>query len=90
MASVYRTGRTTDERSGGKLVRGRRRTAARTPYDRPPAAPARVPPQKPNWLTGLIFPTSRMVATGATKLLSSMFGPDTSSSSSSSGSDSSS
>ncbi|KAG5531420.1 hypothetical protein RHGRI_026142 [Rhododendron griersonianum] len=93
MASVSRRRPTTNERSGagGKIVRGRQIAAARarTPYDRPVAA-GDAPSPNPNWLTGLIFPTSRIIATGATKLFSSVFGPETSSSSSSSGTDSSS
>ncbi|XP_058181017.1 uncharacterized protein LOC131299480 isoform X2 [Rhododendron vialii] len=93
MASVSRSRPTTNERSGagGKIVRGRQIAAARarTPYDRPVAAGG-APSPNPNWLTGLIFPTSRIIATGATKLFSSVFGPETSSSSSSSGTDSSS
>lgn len=72
-------------------MRGRQIAAARarTPYDRPVAASG-APSPNPNWLTGLIFPTSRIIATGATKIFSSVFGPETSSSSSSSGTDSSS
>ncbi|KAF7132575.1 hypothetical protein RHSIM_Rhsim09G0061700 [Rhododendron simsii] len=93
MASVSRSRPTTNERSGagGKIVRGRQIAAARarTPYDRPVAASG-APSPNPNWLTGLIFPTSRIIATGATKIFSSVFGPETSSSSSSSGTDSSS
>ncbi|GFZ08246.1 hypothetical protein Acr_20g0000540 [Actinidia rufa] len=88
MASIYRSRRTTDERSGGKIVRRRRIAAAKTPYDRP--IPENAPPQNPNWLTGFIFPTSRMIATSATKLISSIINSDNSSSSSSSASDSSS
>ncbi|XP_057467419.1 uncharacterized protein LOC130756821 isoform X1 [Actinidia eriantha] len=88
MASIYRSRRTTDERSGGKMVRRRRIAAAKTPYDRP--IPENAPPQNPNWLTGFIFPTSRMIATSATKLISSIINSDNSSSSSSSASDSSS
>ncbi|GMQ02622.1 hypothetical protein CsSME_00048757 [Camellia sinensis var. sinensis] len=92
MASISRTRRTTtttgDRSAGGKILRNRRIAAPKTPYDRPTPAPtpSRAPPQNPNWLSGLIFPTSRLIATGATKLLSSVFGPNTSSSSSSSGS----
>ncbi|KAF5936399.1 hypothetical protein HYC85_027528 [Camellia sinensis] len=92
MASISRTRRTTtttgDRSAGGKILRNRRIAAPKTPYDRPTPAPtpSSAPPQNPNWLSGLIFPTSRLIATGATKLLSSVFGPDTSSSSSSSGS----
>uniref|UniRef100_A0A5B6YZB1 Protein KAKU4 n=1 Tax=Davidia involucrata TaxID=16924 RepID=A0A5B6YZB1_DAVIN len=83
MATISRARRTADTRSCGKMVRGRRITAAKTPYDRPTLPPP-PPLQNPNWLTGLIFPTTRMIASGAGKLLSSVFAPDTSSSSSSS------
>ncbi|KAA8525802.1 hypothetical protein F0562_007657 [Nyssa sinensis] len=82
MATISGARRTADARSGRKMVRGRRTFAAKSPYDRPSLPPP--PPQNPNWLTALIFPTTRMIASGAGKLLSSVFGPDTSSSSSSS------
>ncbi|KAA8521419.1 hypothetical protein F0562_012089 [Nyssa sinensis] len=78
MATISRARRTADSRSGGKIVRGRRIAGAKTPYDRP-VLPS--PPQSPSWLTRLIFPATRMIASGAGKVLFSVFGPDTSSSS---------
>ncbi|XP_052209496.1 protein KAKU4 isoform X3 [Diospyros lotus] len=88
MASLSRRTRRppADDQSGGKLVRGRRIFASRTPYDRPtaPALSAATTAGTANdWLRGYILPTSRKIASGATRLLSSIFGPDTSSSSSS-------
>lgn len=74
-------------RSGGKIVNRRRwRFSKSTPYDRPPPPPA---PESPNWLTGVVFPATRTIVSGAAKLLSSVF-DSSSSSSSSSASDSSS
>lgn len=57
--------------------------AARTPYDRPSLEPP--VPENPSWLVS----TTRMIASGAGKLISSVFGSDSSSSSSSSSSASS-
>ncbi|CAK9149835.1 unnamed protein product [Ilex paraguariensis] len=84
MASISRPTRTTVARSGGKIVRRRRTAAAKTPYDRAPPPP---PPKGPNWLTGLVLPATKMIASGAGRLLSSVFTADTSSSSSSSSED---
>lgn len=84
MATISRARRADELRSGGKIVRNRRIAALRTPYDRPTLrAPV---PASPNWLSA----ATRMIATGAGKFISSVFGPESSSSSSSSGSDSSS
>ncbi|XP_059640644.1 uncharacterized protein LOC132282850 isoform X3 [Cornus florida] len=70
MSTIFRA-----RQSGGKMVRDRRMAAPKSPYDRP------TPPQNhPHWFTGLVFPATRMIATGAGKLLSSVL-LDTSSSS---------
>ncbi|XP_059662968.1 protein KAKU4 isoform X2 [Cornus florida] len=84
MATVSRTRRTADARSGGKIVRDRRIAAAKTPYDRPTLP---TPTQNRNWLTGVVFPATRMIATGAGKLFSFVAGADSSSSSSDSDSE---
>ncbi|CAH9107607.1 unnamed protein product [Cuscuta epithymum] len=69
-------------RSGGKIVNKRhRKFSTFTPYDRPPPPPAQ---QSPNWLTGVVFPATRTIVSGAAKLLSSVFDSDSSSCSSSS------
>ena len=83
MATIFRARRTVEPRSGGKVARDRRIAAARTPYDRPSLEPP--VPENPSWLVS----TSRMIASGAGKLISSVFGSDSSSSSSSSSSASS-
>ncbi|CAH9108219.1 unnamed protein product [Cuscuta europaea] len=69
-------------RSGGKIVNKRhRKFSTFTPYDRPPPPPAQ---KSPNWLTGVVFPATRTIVSGAAKLLSSVFDSDSSSCSSSS------
>lgn len=91
MSSVYRPSRAADIGSGGKLVRSRRAAVRRTPYDRPPVASSPNPTsENPNWLSRLIYSPTRTIASGAGKLLSSVFSTDSSSCSSSSGSGSSS
>lgn len=65
------------------MTNRRRKLTIATPYDRPPQPP---PQESPNWLTGVIFPATRKIASGAAKILSTVF--DSSSSSSSSSSDS--
>ncbi|KAJ4835875.1 hypothetical protein Tsubulata_030854 [Turnera subulata] len=80
MASISGRGR-----SGGKIVRARRAAAPRTPYDRP--TPRLLPnsgPENPNWLSRLILSPSRLIVSGAGKVLSSVFGSESSASSSSS------
>ncbi|XP_011031358.1 PREDICTED: uncharacterized protein LOC105130507 isoform X2 [Populus euphratica] len=77
--------RLTEFKSGGKIVRPRRTTTRPTPYDRP--APRLSPistPQNPNWLSRFILSPSRIIATGAGKVLSTVFGSESSASSSSS------
>ncbi|KAK0571459.1 hypothetical protein LWI29_016323 [Acer saccharum] len=89
MSSISRPRRATELRSGGKLVRARRAAGPKTPYDRPTATFSPNPSyENPNWLSRLIYSPTRMIASGAGKLLSSVFTTDSSSSSSSaSGSD---
>lgn len=64
------------------MVRARRAAGARTPYERPrltnPGAP-----QNPSWLSRLLYSPTRMIASGAGKLLSTVFSPESSPSSSS-------
>ncbi|KAL5785852.1 hypothetical protein ACOSQ2_008244 [Xanthoceras sorbifolium] len=85
MDSISRPGRATEPRSGGKAVRTRRVAGRKTPYDRPPVAFSPIPSsENPNWLSRLIHSPTRMIASGAGKLLSSVFTTDSSSSSSSS------
>ncbi|XP_057959959.1 protein KAKU4 isoform X2 [Malania oleifera] len=82
MATVPRSRRAAEARSGGKVVKPRRVFATRTPYDRP-KVPSRAS-ESPGWLSGLVFPAAGMIASGAGKLISTVFGSDSSSSSSSS------
>ncbi|TQD83795.1 hypothetical protein C1H46_030676 [Malus baccata] len=82
-ATTSRSRRALDSRSGGKIVRPRRSAGARTPYDRPRLVnPA--PPENPSWFSRLIYSPTRKIASGAGKIISSVIGPDSSSSSSSS------
>ncbi|KAL9177178.1 hypothetical protein ABFS82_01G042300 [Erythranthe guttata] len=75
--STFRSG------AGGKIVTNRRKERlAATPYDRPPTQPSRPPPAKsPNWFTGIVVPSARALASGAGKILSSIFSESESSSS---------
>ncbi|WCJ30523.1 Protein KAKU4 [Euphorbia peplus] len=89
MASISRPSAAADDRrSGGKILRPRRTSAPtrRTPYDRPPN-PSPPPPQNPNWLSKLILSPTRIIASGAGKLLSALRSDSDSSSSSSSDGD---
>ncbi|XP_015885350.3 protein KAKU4 isoform X1 [Ziziphus jujuba] len=88
MDTISRSRQAIEPRSGGKIVRARRTAAARTPYDRPRRH--NPPPENPNWLSRLIFSPTRMITSGAGKLMSSVFSADSSSGSSSSSSSSSS
>ncbi|CAB4297150.1 unnamed protein product [Prunus armeniaca] len=81
MATISRSRRALEPRSGGKIVRPRRVAGARTPYDRPRLA--NPGPENPNWFSRLIYSPTRMIASGAGKIISSVFSPDSSSSSSS-------
>lgn len=54
--------------AGGKIVTNRRKQRlAVAPYDRPP------PPNSPNWFAGVVVPSARAIASGAGKILSSIF-----------------
>ncbi|KAG8375334.1 hypothetical protein BUALT_Bualt10G0089400 [Buddleja alternifolia] len=61
--------------AGGKIVTNRRKQRlSATPFDRPP--PRLYPPQPPkgpNWFTGVIIPSARALASGAGKIMSSIF-----------------
>ncbi|PIN00820.1 hypothetical protein CDL12_26680 [Handroanthus impetiginosus] len=74
--------------AGGKIVSNRRQQRlAATPYDRPPPQPfAHPPPRSPNWFTGIIVPSARALASGAGKILSTIFSESESSSSEDEGS----
>ncbi|KAI3453959.1 hypothetical protein Pfo_010622 [Paulownia fortunei] len=64
--------------AGGKIVTNRRKQRlTATPYDRPPP-----PPKSPNWITGVIIPSARALASGAGKIFSSAIFSDSESSSS--------
>lgn len=72
--------------SGGKILRTRRSRRPATPYDRPGLVTdpdPDSPPRNPNWLSKLILSPTRLIASGAGKVISSVFGPESSSSSSS-------
>ncbi|KAK4558749.1 hypothetical protein RGQ29_008144 [Quercus rubra] len=88
MSTIFRSRRATEPRSGGKMVRPRRAAGARTPYERPRLANPE--PENPNWLSRLIYSPTRTIATGAGKLLTNVFFPESSSSESESSSASSS
>ncbi|CAI9094800.1 OLC1v1030597C2 [Oldenlandia corymbosa var. corymbosa] len=87
MATVSGSDLPAGGRSGGKIIKKRWRRSATTPYDRPPPPPPgqEVPHGSPNWLTGVIFPATRMIASGAVKMISSVFDSSSSSSSDSEG-----
>lgn len=72
MASISGSRRLLEPRSGGKIVRRRRTETAKTPYDRPPP-PSNSASRSPNWLSRFVFSPTRFIATGAGKLLSSVF-----------------
>ncbi|KAJ0251815.1 Protein KAKU4 [Hirschfeldia incana] len=80
-------------RSGGKIVRPRRRAVVRTPYERP-APRSRDPPpppqQNPSWISRLVYKPVTVIASGAGKFISSVVFSESSSSSSEDGEDSSS
>ncbi|KAL9255020.1 KAKU4-like protein [Drosera capensis] len=71
--------------AGGKIVRNRRPPASeRTPYARPKVLreEEETNPGNPNWFSGLIRP-AKVIVSGAGKIVSAVFGPDSPSSSSS-------
>ncbi|KAI9097465.1 hypothetical protein K1719_025236 [Acacia pycnantha] len=88
MASISRSRLLPEPRSGGKIVRPRRVAAAKTPYDRP--TPSNSTSRSPSWLSRFVFSPTRSVASGAGKLLSTVFDLESSPTSSSSSSSSSS
>ncbi|XP_054788833.1 protein KAKU4 isoform X2 [Prosopis cineraria] len=88
MASISRSRRLPEPRSGGKIVRPRRAASAKTPYDRP--APSNSTSRSPSWLSRFVFSPTRSIASGAGKLLSTVFDLESSPTSSSSSSSSSS
>ncbi|XP_038898993.1 protein KAKU4 [Benincasa hispida] len=81
MASLPAYSEAGGSRSGGKIVRARRVQSRKTPYERP--GPSNLGPGgNPSWISKFIFSPTRTIATGAGKLLSSVFVSDSSSSSS--------
>ncbi|XP_031739005.1 protein KAKU4 isoform X2 [Cucumis sativus] len=86
MASFPAYGGAAGPRSGGKIVRARRVQTRKTPYERP--GPSNLGPgENPSWISKFIFSPTRTIASGAGKLLSSVFVSDSSSSSSESDSE---
>ncbi|KAK4755968.1 hypothetical protein SAY87_009725 [Trapa incisa] len=59
-------------RSGGKMPQPRRGARITTPYDRPPNTNLRA--ENPSWISKLILSPTRVIVSGAGKLLSSVFG----------------
>ncbi|KAK8535494.1 hypothetical protein V6N13_081620 [Hibiscus sabdariffa] len=86
MASISGAAQRRQPRSGGKIVRPRRTMSRTTPYDRPRLLNST--DQNPNWISRHIFSPTRAIVSGATRVLSSVFGFESSSSSSSSDPDS--
>ncbi|KAL5559378.1 hypothetical protein UlMin_035589 [Ulmus minor] len=78
MASISRSRRNFEARSGGKILRPRRSAARRTPYERPSFS--NPDPENPSWLSKIIFSPTRMIASGAGKLITSVFSQESSSS----------
>ncbi|KAF8074327.1 hypothetical protein N665_1113s0008 [Sinapis alba] len=76
-------------RTGGKIVRPRRSSVVRTPYDRPAPRSQNPPQQNPSWISRLVYRPATAIASGAGKFISSVVFSE-SSSSSSEGEDSSS
>ncbi|KAG5389867.1 hypothetical protein IGI04_031408 [Brassica rapa subsp. trilocularis] len=76
-------------RTGGKIVRPRRNSVLRTPYDRPAPRSRDPPQQNPSWISRLVYKPATAIASGAGKFISSVVFSE-SSSSSSEGEDSSS
>ncbi|KAG2243822.1 hypothetical protein Bca4012_022659 [Brassica carinata] len=70
-------------RSGGKIVRPRRRAVIRTPYERPAPRSRDPPPQQnPSWISRLVYKPASVIASGAGKFISSVVFSESSSSSS--------
>ncbi|XVF35750.1 hypothetical protein REPUB_Repub18cG0173100 [Reevesia pubescens] len=85
MATISGASQQREPRSGGKMVLPRRAILPKTPYHRPRFLNS--PRQNPNWISTHIFSPTRSIVSGATRVLSSVFGFESSSSSSSSTSD---
>ncbi|CAK9317400.1 unnamed protein product [Citrullus colocynthis] len=86
MASIPAYREAAGSRSGGKIVRARQVRSRKTPYERP--GPSNLGPGgNPSWISKFIFSPTLTIATGAGKLLSSVFVSDSSSSSSDSDSE---
>ncbi|RZC71114.1 hypothetical protein C5167_034326 [Papaver somniferum] len=95
MASFFRVRRNSDNESvGGKMSRGRR-IVNYSPYARPSPSPAPAASSssqsteitKNGWFSGFVVPASRMIASGAGKIVSTVFGSQDSHSSSDNDSD---
>lgn len=61
-------------RSGGKIMKDKRISSRKTPYERPTPFHQIPQPESPNWLNGLVSP-AKYVAGGASKILSSIWNP---------------
>lgn len=83
MATASGLGKSGDLQSGGKIVTRRHKRPKTTPYDRPPAS-LQQPPKNRNWISDVILPATRIITSGAAKIISSVFDSDDSSSLSSS------
>ncbi|GMI94777.1 hypothetical protein HRI_003147000 [Hibiscus trionum] len=81
MASISRSAHRREPRSGGKMLRPRRTMSRTTPYDRPRLLNSTE--QNPNWISRHVFSPTRALVSGATRVLSSVFGFESPSSSSS-------
>ncbi|KAE8687503.1 COP9-signalosome 5B [Hibiscus syriacus] len=82
MASISGAAQRREPRSGGKMLHPRRTMSRTTPYDR--SRLLNSTQQNPNWISGHVFSPTRAIVSGATRVLSSVFGLESSSSSSSS------
>ncbi|XP_039055046.1 protein KAKU4-like [Hibiscus syriacus] len=85
MASISGAAQHREPRSGGKMLRPRRTMSRTTPYYRPRLLNSTQ--QNPNWISRHLFSPTRAIVSGATRVLSSVFGLESSSSSSSSSSE---
>ncbi|XP_022729032.1 protein KAKU4 isoform X2 [Durio zibethinus] len=82
MATISGAGQRREARSGGKMVRPRRTLLPNTPYDRPRLLNSTQ--QNPTWISRHVFSPTRTILTGASRMLASVLGFESSSSSSSS------
>lgn len=81
MAAVPSYRDITGSRSGGKIVRARRARSRKNPYERPGLSNLGAG-GNPSWISRFIFSPTLTIASGAGKLLSSVFVSDSDSSSS--------